>query len=254
MVHRLNNGRNKSAWGRIMSPSTNVNDIQKQTYISGQQREFNGILLRKNTLTPAMQGEGIISAIKKLVNKVPSTTDILNLIPGSDDTARPSYPGEKHAILKLNNGKYGVANYMGPGTQLEKRLIRGDPPRTLSDKVAMGHDSRYAVAKNQEAVAEADRIMIAKLKDMQKKRQDSNFNIQMGMRPIQAKMLAEKTGIIKPGRIATFGDVVDRKLVEGTISKLEQEGFGLPGDMLKMKLLKTMKRKGKGLSLSLIHI
>ena len=40
-------------------------------------------------------------------------TAIRNALPSSDDTARPGFPGEKHAILQLPNGKYGVANYMG---------------------------------------------------------------------------------------------------------------------------------------------
>lgn len=40
-------------------------------------------------------------------------TQVKNLIPSSDDTGRPSFPGEKHAILKLPNGKYGIANYVG---------------------------------------------------------------------------------------------------------------------------------------------
>jgi hypothetical protein len=40
-------------------------------------------------------------------------SDVLNLIPPSDESARPSYPGERHALLKLPNGKMGIANYMG---------------------------------------------------------------------------------------------------------------------------------------------
>ena len=73
---------------------------------------------------------------------------IRNALPNSDDTGRPGFAGEKHAILKLSNGKYGVGNYIGPGTQVVKRLERGDPPRTQIDRVAMGHDIRYQLAKN----------------------------------------------------------------------------------------------------------
>ena len=43
-------------------------------------------------------------------------TNVKNMIDPSDDTARPSYQGEKHAIIKLPNGKMGIANYLGPGT------------------------------------------------------------------------------------------------------------------------------------------
>jgi hypothetical protein len=185
-------------------------------------------------------------------------TMLRNLVPSSDENARPAFPGEKHAILKLPNGKYGTANYMGPGTHLEERLKRGDPPRTMADKVAQAHDSRYALAKSQKDVAAADRKMIAKLKELQARRLDSNVNIQMGLRPIQAKLHAESLGLVKPGSIATFGDSLkspNRGEVEAKLQELEQEGFGLPGDMLRKKIMGQMKRKqmrkkaaGRGLS------
>ena len=80
-----------------------------------------------------MGGQGIFSSIK-------------NAIPHSDSNARAGYPGENHAILKLPNGMPGIANFMGPGTQVVKRLQRGDPPRTASDKTAMRHDIDYGLA------------------------------------------------------------------------------------------------------------
>jgi hypothetical protein len=170
-------------------------------------------------------------------------TAVRNLIPSSDAGARPQYPGEKHAILKLPNGKYGMANFMGPGTELEKRLMRGDPPRTMVDRVAMAHDSRYALAKTQAEVAAADRKMIAKLQDMKARKQDSRFNIELGLRPIQAKLRAEQFGLVAPGKIASFGDVSNRALVENNLKMLEQEGFGnLPGQMLKRQLLETVNK------------
>jgi hypothetical protein len=176
-------------------------------------------------------------------------TALRNLLPSSDENARPGFPGEKHAILKLPNGKYGVANYMGPGTHLVERLKRGpDPPRTMSDRVAMAHDIRYGLAKSQADVARADRLMIAKLQDMKKKRQDARQNIEMGLRPIQAKLRAEQFGLVKPGTIASFGDVKEgnRALVAGKLAQLEQEGFGLlPGQMLKMKLIKQNARRAR---------
>ena len=176
-------------------------------------------------------------------------TALRNLIPSSDANARPQFPGEKHAILKLPNGKWGQANYMGPGTELEKRLIRGDPPRTMSDKVAQAHDSRYGLATTQAGVAAADRKMIAKLQDMQKRRQDARINIEMGLRPIQAKLRAEQLGLVQPGTIASFGDVSNRALVSDKLKQLEQEGFGdFPGQALKLKLLKQGSGKKSSLT------
>lgn len=40
-------------------------------------------------------------------------TAVKNVLPSSDSNARYQYPGEKHAILKLGNGKFGTANYSG---------------------------------------------------------------------------------------------------------------------------------------------
>lgn len=59
-------------------------------------------------------GSGLMDMVRGLYDKVPkSYTDVLNVIPASDDTARPAFEGEKHAILKLPNGRMGVANFMG---------------------------------------------------------------------------------------------------------------------------------------------
>ena len=80
-----------------------------------------------------MEGEGFRDIIKSIYNKGKEGvkflyrnkdniqdaysgeigTAIRNALPSSDDTARSGFAGEKHGILQLPNGKYGVANYMG---------------------------------------------------------------------------------------------------------------------------------------------
>jgi len=76
-----------------------------------------------------MSGDGIFDKIKSLMSMGDSAktavqklggiwtgdigTSLRNMVPSSDSNARPQYPGEMHAILKLPNGKYGTANYMG---------------------------------------------------------------------------------------------------------------------------------------------
>ena len=48
---------------------------------------------------------------------------IQNVLPDSDDTARSGFAGERHAMLELPNGKYGVANYMGqPWAQVQQSM------------------------------------------------------------------------------------------------------------------------------------
>ena len=183
-----------------------------------------------------------------------------NILPSSDETARDGFPGERHAILQLPNGKYGVANYMGPGTQVIKRLKRGDPPRTLSDKTAMRHDIDYAIAaglKNKEAqnkaIREADQRMVRNLDRIAKMNGDAKKNIFQGRRLIQGKMAAEDVGLMAKGSFG--GDLApisdeDKIILMSNRARLGQEGYGnLPAQQLKMKLLKahSRKQKGKGL-------
>lgn len=188
-------------------------------------------------------------------------TSVKNLLPSSDETGRPAYSGERHAILELPNGKYGMANYMGPGTQVIKRLKRGDPPRTLSDKTAMRHDIDYALAaglKNKEAqvkaIREADMRMVKNLDRISKNKSDSAKNIFQGRRLIQGKMAAEDVGLMEKGSFG--GDLKpisdeDKILLMSNRARLGQEGYGnLPAQQLKLKLLKAHSRKskkGKGL-------
>lgn len=129
-----------------------------------------------------------------------------------------------------------------------ERLKRGDPPRTLSDKVAQRHDIDYSLAKDQADVVKADRRMVSKLKAIQKNKGDSIINTQMGMRPIQAKMLAESSGLVRPGRIAEIGGIPEKDLplLAKKRSELEQEGFGVrPGDLLREEIMKAMKKQKK---------
>ena len=50
--------------------------------------------------------------------------------------------------------------YMGPGTELEKRLKRGDPGINRLDKIAKQHDIDYSHAKNLQDKWKADTKMI----------------------------------------------------------------------------------------------
>lgn len=274
-MSRLNQAPRRS-WGYVVGENTRNNPQLVQTGRT-QAKRLNNVFVADGQMGTGMramhgqpylmQGDGLMDTISGIVNKGKTLagkaqslgtkasdlytseigTTLRNLIPSSDESARPGFAGEKHAILKLANGKYGVANYMGPGTHLEARLKRGDPPRTMADRVAQAHDSRYALARSQKDVANADRVMIAKLRELQKKRLDSNVNIQMGLRPIQAKLHAESLGLVKPGSIATFGDSLkspNKSLVENKLRELEQEGFGLPGDALRATLIKNRLKKG----------
>jgi len=197
-------------------------------------------------------GSGFLDILQGVLRKgSESATRLSNKIPSSDENARPGFPGEKHSILKLPNGRFGVANFQGPGTHLLERLKRGDPPRTAVDKASKGHDIRYGLAANLADVRRADNIMIAKVKEIKRKGTDSRFNIAQA-KLIQLKVKGESLGVLRQG--AFSGDLSknqdlstsDRNLLKSNLAPIAQEGFGydmLPGDMLKISVLKKLARK-----------
>ncbi len=143
---------------------------------------MNNITLKINEL----EGDGVVDTLAKYADKIGK------YLPSSDDTAREGWEDEYHAVLKLKNGKYGRANYMGPNTHLVERVRRGDPPRTAMDELSQAHDIRYTFAKNQDDISRADEIFIKGAELIRKKRLDNDFNIELGLRPIQAKYYYEK--------------------------------------------------------------
>lgn len=182
-------------------------------------------------------------------------TYLKNLIPDSDANARPGFAGEFHTVLELPNGKYGVGNYIGPGTNLTTRLKRGDPPRTAVDKVARAHDLRYATSSNADEVRRADNIFISKVAELERKKADTSKNLTQA-KIMSAKVLAEDLGLLSKGSFSKFREGApvrnvsdsDMSYLKGELSAMEQEGYGaLPGEMLKLKLIKKM-RKGSGKS------
>jgi len=198
----------------------------------------------------SMDGKGIIDNLKNLkkITTGEIGSKLINLLPSSDENARPLYKGEKHAVLKLPNGRFGMANYMGPGTSLVNRLKRGDPPRTMSDKVAQAHDIRYANAEVLDDIRKADNLMVRKIDEISKNKQDSRFNTSQA-KLIKAKIIGEDLGLIK--KDAFSGDLSlnklisknDKELIDNKLKKLEQEGFGGPAINLQLKALNNTKRK-----------
>ncbi len=82
------------------------------------------MLVEKRT----QKGDGLLRNIRNLGRKAtcPKAT-------------KPLFDGENHAPC---------ANFSGPGTQIEKRLQRGDKPVNYTDAVAMNHDISYMTIGN----------------------------------------------------------------------------------------------------------
>jgi len=180
-------------------------------------------------------GQGIVDSAVKAINY------ISNMFPSSDKNATEIEPDEKHGILILPNGKFGRSNYMGPGTNLMKRLKRGDVPRTAMDELSRAHDIRYDLAKSQSDIEEADEIFIKGAKKIRKNKLDNKINTYVGQIPIQAKLYAERKGLIKP----TFKQIQkfekdDEKLLRDTLKTAIMKGYGIPSNK---KLYESIKKK-----------
>ncbi len=184
-------------------------------------------------------GKGIIGKLANIlpVKQIASSVaaGISNLFPNSDENARKIFPGEKHAIVKLPNNKFGRASYTGPGTRVIARLKReagGDPPRVLSDKVSQAHDIRYSLAENEDEVREADLKMLRSLKRLKREKTDRNININPAMLGIRGKILSENFGLLSRNAFIDVKDrpsASDRKLLRDKLDMLEQQGFGQRG-------------------------
>lgn len=68
------------------------------------------------------RGSGILSTANSIIHNGKLALDLYdselgnrlrNSLPDSDGLARPGFAGESHQILKLPNGKPGLANYSG---------------------------------------------------------------------------------------------------------------------------------------------
>jgi hypothetical protein len=147
--------------------------------------------------------------------------------------------GEMHAVIyDPKTKKYTTANYTGPGTKLLERLKAGDQPKVKSDKVSQAHDIRYTLSKDIEGIKTADTKMVNKLKELQKNKEDSNFNIIPAKLGIQANQVLGK--VLPKKYYDKFVNYMtdyknsndnlsseDKKLLESKLSELENEGYGL---------------------------
>ena len=208
-----------------------------------------------------LSGAGFMDMAKKLYSagqsisefsSGPVGTFVKNVIPASDDTARPSFQGEKHAILRLPNGRMGIANFMGPQTQVIKRLQRNDPGRTPSDMTAKMHDIQYNLAQGANSeqeqlrlIRDADNRMIRNLNRIEAEGSDSRFNTKQG-KLIAAKTKLEDAGVLDPKKFAgNLRDIPESEniLLNKAKKELEMEGYGKPGEALKKKILKQIHAK-----------
>ena len=206
-------------------------DVSEEEDLSGEVIEDE--LENQQEDVKEMKGSGLFSLLrvpKIFGNKLDTVAaKISNVFPSSDDKARDIYPGEKHAVVKLPNGKYGRANYAGPGTRIVDRVRRNDPPRVPTDEVAQAHDLRYSLATTDDDVRQADIKMVNKLEQLQRKGGDRNVNIRPSMIAIRGKMALEDYSLLDKKKFIddTRPTPGERRMLDEKLKMLEQKGFGI---------------------------
>ena len=151
---------------------------------------------KKRTLTKPyskQRGDGLVEDLSKMaITKARSS---------------PRFPGENHATQILPDGSVRLGEYIGPGTNIEKRigmLNAGNTdvrPITRTDEVSMIHDIDYSLAQNSKSKAEqlakvrkADQNMLRRLRQIKQKKLDNPANILLGEKGIGSKVQIEKRG------------------------------------------------------------
>ena len=173
-----------------------------------------------NYYNTKQNGDGISDFVGKLLDKT------------------QKFAGERHVPLYTKKG-FKLARYAGPGTEIIKRLDSKDSnirePLNPTDKTAQAHDIRYTLAKTPADIRNADLIMINKLKDIEKNKEDYAINISSAKNAMKSKVIFENVS----GKKALFGNldakskkenalsVEDEKKLQTKLSSLELQGFGL---------------------------
>ena len=197
-------------------------------------------------------GAGIGNIINKIIDKG------LN----KPSKSNPKYAGEQHGIIKLENGTYSRANYMGPNTNLYRRLKDDIKPLSEVDKISKAHDLRYALAYDENSLRNADKKFIDKLNEVKKNKQDKYINIKQA-ELIKAKRFAEDINLLKKDAygsnfVQPTGKERDQYMT--SLQAIQQEGYGkkdkiTPCDRLKLKALRQIQKDkkskcGNGMSLA----
>lgn len=121
-----------------------------------------------------------------------------------DTEGRQGFKGERHAVFIDGKDKGTRAQYLGPRTQYEKRVARGDQGVNDVDKVAKAHDKSYnSIGKalkagdiNKEEFTEqikmADDVFLRNIV----RTKDAPLTASIARKAIQLKSLAEEFGLL----------------------------------------------------------
>ena len=142
---------------------------------------------------------------------------------------QPQYKGENHATLKVGENKNGTsifkkAEWVGPGTDIDKRLGK-TKPITATDVAANRHDLEFSLHDGDESIRKADRDFL----DAVNGSNDYPINKAQG-NLIAAKIGLEDVGIMSRKKFAGDGKVGLSKnqitAYEAEIEKMKKAGYG----------------------------
>jgi len=169
-----------------------------------------------------IQGSGVYDVVKGVADKVLNVDKSINTL----------YPQEYHGILKLPDGRYASAEYMGPGSRLDLRVPRGDKGLTPIDTESLAHDIRYNLSSTPEAIRAADNKFNEVIDRLRKEGKEDEFNLKQA-ELIKVKVFLEGNELIRkvirkfntrPTDIQNSPELTAQ--LEAKLKELEQQGYG----------------------------
>jgi hypothetical protein len=176
-------------FGLFVSMTRRIRDVNKETRAKVRADRRSGKPFRERRAAikhdrsvarkekAAIRGHLKDAAVKTFTNQA---ARVVSALAGSGTKITDNrMRGEMHGLLKLPNGKFGFANFMGPGTQIKKRIKRGIQGATPVDRLAKIHDIDYSLARTPRDVQKADMAFIRGLHTA-RQQGENTFNIRQG--------------------------------------------------------------------------
>jgi hypothetical protein len=169
-----------------------------------------------------IQGSGVYDVVKGVADKVLNVDKSINTL----------YPQEYHGILKLPDGRFANAEFMGPGSRLDLRVPRGDKGLTPIDTESLAHDIRYNLSSTPEAIRAADNKFNEVIDRLRKEGKEDEFNLKQA-ELIKVKVFLEGNELIRkvirkfntrPTDIQNSPELTAK--LEAKLKELEQQGYG----------------------------
>lgn len=243
-------------------------------HIPDDYTDFNQIQSGSGILDSIIQKGQLLNKVVKKADNFLTNTDagtslqnFVNTKANNNPNRRPKFKGERHIPVPTQYG-YTLGNYIGPGTQLKKRIARGDKPvDPIFDKAALKHDIAYERAKTLKDVHIADDQFLKHIKKGAKKYPKLTQAITA---TFKAKKIGEKLSNksffadVQTGNgVNLAGSHLGNATANPVLANFMSQHGGkrkpaLPGQKLKAKMIrkhrKSKNQHGKGLGKTLKKI